>query len=398
LSVTSTTISGVNYAELIYNPAGFSSSGVTTSVTTSTASGAYTETSGNTLLVLSGGSVTAATIDNGASLVVSGGSDTSATISSGGTETVSAGSATGDQIYGNATVASAASVTSETVGSGGTLTIDTGATQSATTILVGGSETVQAGFAAGDEIFGTLLTVSGDAGVFTGETVENGGTFDLYNGNSAAGTTVLSGGLLLLSGNNGAVTGTVLSGGGTVELDSPKANISGTVTFEGGGNTFEVANIASSGFGDLAVLSGFSATDKVDITVISAAGATLSFTPNSGAGTTSVTVSGTGGSETFVFGGLSYDTFTLSLTSDTSGGAELAYNPSVSALTVSSGQTVSGAVIGADQTGTVQSGGTVISTIIEGGGSAIVSGTAIAATIWSGGSATIFGTPKFPAA
>ena len=140
----------------------------TTSVTTSTTSN-YTVSAGNELLVESGGNVTSTTVLTGGSLVVSGGVETSATISSGGTETVSKGSASGDLI------------------------------------------------------FGTVSTISGGSGVFANETVENGGTFNLLNGNSAAGTTVLSGGLFLLSGNNGAVTSTVLSGGGTLELELAKS-------------------------------------------------------------------------------------------------------------------------------------------------------------------------------
>ena len=101
----------------------------TTSVTTSTASGAYTETSGNTLLVLNGGSVSAATIENGAFLTVSsGGQDFAAAISSGGTETVSAGSATGDLIYGTLSTISkgTAVLTSETVENGGTVIVANG--------------------------------------------------------------------------------------------------------------------------------------------------------------------------------------------------------------------------------------------------------------------------------
>jgi autotransporter-associated beta strand protein/autotransporter passenger strand-loop-strand repeat protein len=325
---------GHEYVE--YSTSGFASGGTTTSVTTSTSSGAYTETSGNTLLVLGGGSVSAATIENGAFLTVSGGADTSATISSGGTETVAAGSATGDLIYG------------------------------------------------------TISTISGGTGVFTNETVENGGTFNLLNGNSAAGTTVLSGGLFFLSGANGAVTGTVLSGGGTLELDSPKANISGSLTFAGGGNTLEAAVSGSAGEGDLAVISGFSSTDKIDVRFISATGATLSFAPNNLSSTTSVTVSGTGGSEKFIFSGLAYDSFTLSTVSDGSGGVDLEYTPGGTALTVSSGQTSTGITFGAGQTLTVQSGGTVNSTIVETGGSAIISGADHSATIWSGGSVTVY--------
>ncbi len=259
-------VTSVGHEYIEYSASGWP--GITTSVTTSTASGAYTETPGNTLLVLSGGSVTAPTIDNGAFLVLSGGADTSATILSGGTETVSVGSASGDLI------------------------------------------------------FGTVSTLSGGAGVFTSETVENGGTFKLLNGNTAAGITVLKGGLFLLSGNNGAVTDTVLSGGGTLELDSPKANISGSLTFEGGGNTLDIAVVASSGFGDLATISGFSSSDEIDVTGISATGATLTFASSNG--NSVATISGTGGSESFIFSDPStYNSSTMSLLTDGSGGVEL---------------------------------------------------------------------------
>src|SRR5580692_7797251 len=98
-----------------------------TSVTTSTGSGAFTETSGRTLLVLNGGSVSAATISSGAFLIVSsGGQDFAANILSGGTETVfSGGSASGDQIAGTLHIIStgATAVSNETVNSGGLLTI-----------------------------------------------------------------------------------------------------------------------------------------------------------------------------------------------------------------------------------------------------------------------------------
>ena len=435
------TSDGSGGAELTYN------GGTTTSVTTSTASGTYTETSGNTLLVLSGGSISAATIDGGAFLVVNGGTDTAAVISSGGTETISAGSATGDQIAGSATVDTGGSVTSETVLSGGALTINggtdssatvsaygtekvlaggsatadqiagsatvsggtvssetvldggslviSGGTDSSTTVSAGGSELVNAGSVTGDIVYGTLSTISGGTGAFASVTVESGGQFYLENGNSASNTTVLSGGELVVSGHNGSLTGTVLSGGGTLELDSPKATISGSLTFEAGSNTLEIASIASPtsagvSYGDQATISGFSSTDKIDAPVISAAGASLSFAAPSG-GTELVTLSGTGGSESFIFAGSAYDSFTLSVTSDTSGGAELVYNPNVSALTVSSGHTSSGITFGAGQTLTVQSGGTISATFIESGGLAVISGADNAATIQAGGSATVYG-------
>ena len=94
-------------------------------MTTSTASGAYTETSGNTLLVLSGGSVSGANI----SAPVVSSSSMAARMPprsfhrAGRAETVSTGSATGDQIAGAATVDAGGSVTSETVLSRRPLTI-----------------------------------------------------------------------------------------------------------------------------------------------------------------------------------------------------------------------------------------------------------------------------------
>ena len=39
---------------------------------------------------------------------------------------------------------------------------------------------------------------------------------------------------------------------------------------EGGGNTLDIAVVASAGSGDLATISGFSSTDKVDVTVFGA--------------------------------------------------------------------------------------------------------------------------------
>ena len=66
--------------------------------------------------------------------------------------------------------------------------------------------------------------------------------------------------------------------------------------------------------GDLAVISGFSTTDKIDVTGISPTGATLSFA--SSGGNEVVTVSGTGGSESFVFSDPSqYNANTMALAS-----------------------------------------------------------------------------------
>ena len=70
-----------------------------------------------------------------------------------------------------------------------------------------------------------------------------------------------------------------------------------------GGNTLDIASVVttSSGFGELATISGFTSTDKIDVTVFGAPAASASFATSGG--NEIVTVSGNGGTETFVFSG-----------------------------------------------------------------------------------------------
>jgi autotransporter passenger strand-loop-strand repeat protein len=358
-------------AEIIFSSAA-APVGSTTSVTTSTASGTFTETSGDTLLVLSGGSVSATIVDGGGFLVVSGGVDTAATVSSGGTETVSVGSASNDAIL-----------------SGGNLVVASGGVESDALISAGGTETVL-GSAIGDQIFGVVSTVSGGTAVLNSETVENGGTFNLLNGDTANNTTVLSGGTFNVSGADLAANNIVLSGGGTLDLQSPKAVIGGSLTFSGGDNTLEATAIASSGLGDRAVISGFSTTDKIDITTIGAAGASLNVVASGGNNVATIT-SGSD-SESFIFSGTStYTDSTLQLESDGSGGVDLVFNPNAVALTVGSGTTSTGLTVASGETLTVQSGGTVSATTVQSGGSLVVSGSDHAAIVSAGGAETVFG-------
>ena len=107
--------------------------------------------------MLNGGSVTAPTIESGAFLVVNGGVDSYADIQAGGTETVSAGTASGDQIYGSAIV-SAGTVSDETVQSGGTLTMDGGTASN--TVLDGGATLELSDPSA--TLSGTLTFANGD--------------------------------------------------------------------------------------------------------------------------------------------------------------------------------------------------------------------------------------------
>ena len=199
----------------------------------------------------SGGSVSAATIDSGASLIVSGGADYAAAVLAGATETVSAGSATGDQIYGGATVDAGATVTNETVEYGGALTVGAGATAS----------------------------------------------------------------------------NIVLNGGGTVELQSPTASLTGSLTFSDGNNTLDIDAVSSSGDGAQAVISGFSSTDNI---VISGVGSGVALSFATSGDNELVTVSGSAGSETLTFAGASaYNSGTLSLvTSGSSVELETSFAPS----------------------------------------------------------------------
>jgi autotransporter passenger strand-loop-strand repeat protein len=311
--------------------------GSTTTVTTSTASGAYTETAGNTLVVATGGSVTAPTISNGGALVVSGGVVSGANVLSGGLETVSAGSASGDQIYG------------------------------------------------------VLSTFSGGTGQLTNEVVQNGGVFYEYNSGTVTGTQVNSGGTFILSGNtSGANSNTTLVSGGKVELITAKATLGGALVFSGGGNTLQVAALSSSGYGDQAVISGFSSTDQIQVTPI-APGATLAFTSNAdGLGDELVTISGGGSSESFLFLGSGYNAFTMALQADAVTGVDLVYNPNATTLVISSG-TTTGMVVSSGQTVSVLTGATVSSTTVLGGGTLVVSGTDVGTTVSAGGSETAYG-------
>ncbi len=377
---------GSGDAEIIYSPP-VSSGGTTTSVTTSTASGAYTESTGNTLLVLNGGSVSAATIDNGAFLVVSGGTDYAATVSAGGTETVSTGSATRDQIYGGATVDAGANVSSETVQNGGTLLVSNGAVDSASTVLAGGTETVL-GSASGDQIYGTQLVSAATAAV-TNETVQNGGNLDLFlAGATATGTTVLHGGTLAIS-SAATASNTVLSGGGTVKLESPKATLAGSLTFSGGGNTLDLVSIVttSAGYGEQAVISGFSSTDKIDVSVFGT-GASASYSTSGG--NEVVTVSGGGSTETFIFAGTStYTSNTMNLASAGSV-VDLEYDSAGFVTSVTSATSSAVYTESAGYTLLVLNGGSVSAPTIDNGAFLIVNGGAdYAATVLAGGSETV---------
>ncbi len=306
-------------------------SGTLTVSNTVTSSG-LTVASGGEIIVLSGGTISAITLLSGASAVISsGGVDDGTFIANGGTELV-LGAATGDYIDGTQTVSNgSAVVTSETVGNGGQLDL------------------VLAGAIANESV------------------VLNGGTLAI-NGHAFANDTTLSGGLL--------------------ELESPKATISNTLTFAGSGGTIEATAVVSAGYGDLAVISGFGPGDVIDERVLGA-GTTLSTTV-AGGNSSATFISGST-KETFVLAGTSYGSG-LSLTSDGSGGEELIYT-APPPIVVSSGVTSTGVSATSVVSIVVLSSGTLSDAVISSGGSATISsgGVDSGTTILAGGFETVSG-------
>jgi len=386
---TSNTLSTVTDSHggeyVVYTPA--SSGGVTSTVSTGQTSTGLTVSNGETLIVQSGGSISSTIVQSGGAVNLSG-SDTSATVSVGGTLNVF-GSASGDAVYGSATVSGATSA--ETVENGGALVVAVGATDSGATVLSGGVETV-AGTANGAQIHGAVSTVSGVAGVVSGATVFAGGTLDVANANDAINATVSSGGVLTISGAGSATGVTDLTSGGQLWLESPKAEVAGSLVLGGGGNVIDVTAVASAGYGLAAAISGFTSSDKIDVNA-GLTGATLAFTSN-GDGTETVTLAGTSGgssvSESFVFASAAtYNAYTITSQGDGSGGVDIGFNPNQTTLVVSGGQTSTGLAATSGETISVLAGGTVSSTVVNSGGSLTVSGLDKSATV--SGTETVYG-------
>jgi autotransporter passenger strand-loop-strand repeat protein len=334
---------------------------------------------------------------SGTLLTVSAATPVSTTITSGQTQS-------GLIVPNEATVnvLGGGSIVSATILSGG-LVVDAGV-DSGTTISAGGNETVL-GSATGDQIFGTQLVSAGTA-VVSNETVFSGGALDLFlKGGIVNNALIESGGFLNINGNATAVD-TVINGG-TIDLQSPKANLTGAVTFTGGPGVIEVTDTTSAGFGDLAVISGFAVGDIIDETVIGG-GATLSSSVVSGNTVETITSGGT--SESFIFAGSSFAPDFFTLIADGTGGEALvasgttissgsssssssgSSSGSSSSLTIASGVTQSGLVVSGGETLTVQEGGTALSATVFSGGLVLDSGIDSGTTIAAGANETVLGT------
>ncbi|MCB8877104.1 Hint domain-containing protein [Acidisoma silvae] len=323
------------------------------------------------LSVASGGSV----------LVDAGGTIISTTVLAGGTATIN-GTDSGTVIS-----------------SGGTVTVSATGTETSAVISAGGYE-ILSGKATGDQVYGTQLVSAGSA-VTTGETVYNGGAIDLFlKGGIVSNTVISSGGELNISGNASATGTTVLMGGGVIDLESPKANVLGSLVFSGAA-TLEETNTVSAGYGVSAVITGFTSGDVIDLTTFGA-GATM--TSSVVSGNLVETVAAGGVSESFTFSGTGLAT-PLTLQSDGNGGEEIVYGSgtvvssgsstgsgSTSATNVvSSGATSSGLTVSNGGTLTVNAGGTIVSATIQSGGSVVVNGTDSGTVISAGGNELLVG-------
>ncbi len=321
-------------------------------------------------------------------------------------------SSTSPQVTSAITVSSGVTSSGLTVASGGSILVMSGGTIVGTTLLSGALTSVSVGGvdsatfvahgatetmlgAASFDIIDGIQLVSAATAVVTSETVENGGSLELFlKGAIASATTVNSGGTLNISGNATAVN-TVISGGALL-LNSPKAVISGGLTFIGTSGSIDALALSTAGYGDLAPITGFGASDVIDERLMGTA--TVLSTTVSGGNVVATLTSGTV-VENFTFtgsgqtSGASYASG-LSLVSDTLGGVELVYTPPLPVnLIVSSGVTSTGISVTSGNSITVLSGGTMSGITISAGGSAVIAvgGSDIGSTIQAGGYEVVSG-------
>jgi hypothetical protein len=260
-------------------------------------------------------------------------------------------------------VLSGGTITNAAILAGGTATISVGGLDSDSVISAGGVELVY-GSATENTIAGSQTVSTGTtAGFVSNETVVNGGVVYLaVKTTSAANITLDNGGTLNI---NGAISASNITlSGGTVDLQSPKATLTGTLAFVGGGELLVTSN-TSAGNGDLAVITGFGAGSVINITAATTLGAaaTATLSTATSSGNTIATVSGGGVSNSYIFSGTSIAA-SLVLSGDGAGGREITFFAAPSVTSVCSGSSVSDVTVSSGAPLTVYSGGTVVNTAI----------------------------------
>jgi autotransporter passenger strand-loop-strand repeat protein len=291
---------------------------------------------------------------------------------------------TGDSL----TVSAGGAAVAVVVNSGGTASI--AGTDSNSLIQALGTETVT-GQATGDQVWGTQ-SVTGAGASASNETVEYGGTIDVYAGATATSTTVQTSGGLYLSG--GGTANNVIVNGGSIVLQTALDTLSGLVTFNGPGEVVRSA-VGAAGTGITGAILNFGTSDVIDDTFMGTGAALTSSYSN---GNTNVTLtSGTGQntvSDEFSFIG-KYAAGTFIETYVAGSGTEVIIKAvtvaSNTTSTVQSGYTQPDITVSKGGTLNVLVGGTITSAAILSKGSASVAGTDSGTTIAAGGSETISG-------
>ncbi len=378
-------------------------------------------TSGYFVLNQSATGDTLTTLPPTSAVISAGQTSTGYIVTSGFTlDVLSGGTATAPIVHSGGTANILGTESGAVISAGGNIIISSGGIENNATILAGGTETlIGPDSATGDKVYGLQQITSANGATGTtlnNETIYGGGEVDIFfKTNTLENSTILSGGLFAINGN---ASGTDLTlAGGTIEFESPKANLTGTLDFASGTLLISGA-VISAGSGDLATIENFGAGDVIEL----AGFATGALSASTSLGNTIETVTSGAVSESFTFAGTS----NFSLLTLTGGGVELLANTSVvnsgtvtggtisngseqlvlagataadttiingGTQVVTNGGTVTGALIEQDSTQIISSGGVAINTNVGDPSLQIVSsgGTASNTTLTSGGELDVYG-------
>ena len=398
----------VNGATALSGAVFVSSGGTINVLSGQTVSGVSVENSGN-LLVSSGGVASNTTVDDGGRLTVFG-TASGATVAVGGTATVSSGGTLdvlSGQVDWNVPVASAGTlvvssggtVSNTTVGSGGLLTVN--GTVVGATVSNGGAVISSGGVldTNGQSVAGVAVNSGGTLIVDYGATASNltissGGKLTVY-GSYVGGATIASGATTLVSGGSGqldVLSGQTVQGVGVVDnaflVVSSGGLASGTTVSSGGilyllGGAVASGTTVSSG-GILEIASGFTQNNYVvgrgTTLEVGSAGIVNGTTVSSG-GTLELLSGGTANGTTYAAGSF------MEIT-----GGYMMSNYVTSAnvtLEVASGGIVSGATVVSATTLDVLYGGVVSGVTVNSGGNLVIDGTVSGATVAAGGNVTV---------
>jgi autotransporter passenger strand-loop-strand repeat protein len=391
-------------------------------------SGGVFVSGGGTLNVLSGQTVSGASVYGSGTLVVSsGGIASNTTVNDGGHLTV-LGTANGAVVAlaGSATVSggtlnvlSGQTDWNISVASAGTLVVSSGGTVSNTTVSSGGHLTVN-GTVVGATVSngGAIISSGGVLDTYgqsvTGVTVSSGGTLIVDYGGTASNLTVSSGGKLTIYGS--WVSGATISSGATTLVSglSGELDVLSGQTVRGvsvvdnaflvvsSGGIASSATVSSGGILYLlggAVVSGTTTVSSGGIVEVASGYTQRNYIVGSAttleiasAGIASSTIVSSGGTLELLSGGTANaTTFSAGSFMEIAGGYSMStYVTSANvALEVASGGTVSSATVVSGTTLDVLYGGVVSTITVSTGGNLVIDGTVSAATVSAGGNVTV---------